>query len=223
MPIHITQIKAFLNRPGIEGPQALYGYIPCNRKSDGRGRNYVGAPGTQTKGVDFPDTGDPGDYTAMGVSGVTIATGVDLGQTDEATLARNGLDPSLVPIVRPYLGLRTYAALKKLYDLPLAISRDTADALDYAILAIHCRNIPARYDRDNPVTLFEDLPWQAQAAIFSLLFQRGTGAAGKAPKTWAAFQLGAWADASARLCNAAMWDGYQTRRRMEGELLKEIV
>ena len=223
MPIHIMQIKAFLNRPGIEGPQVIHGYIPAHRKADGRGRNYVGAPGTQTKGVDFPDTGNPGDYTAMGISGVTIATGVDLGQTDETTLTRNGLDVGIAEDMRPYLGLRTYAALKKLYDLPLTISRDTADALDYTILAIHGRNIPARYNRDNPATPFEDLPWQAQAAIFSLLFQRGTGAAGKAPNTWAAFQRGDWSDASARLCNAAMWDGYQTRRRMEGELLKEIL
>jgi len=222
MPIHLAEIKAFLNRPGIEGPQALFGYIPCRRISDGKGRNYVGHLGTETQGIDWPAAGDPSGYTAMGVSGVTIATGVDLGQTDEDTLRRYGLDPGIVPIVRPYLGLRTYAAMEKLHDMPLAVSRDTADALDLAILSVHAKIITARYNRDNPPTLFEDLPWQAQAAIFSLLFQRGTGVAEKAPKTWAAFQLGAWADASARLCTADAWDGYQERRRLEGLLLREI-
>jgi len=211
MAVHLAQIKAFLNRPGIEGPQQLRGYIPCHRKSGGTA-NFRG-----------PESGHPDDFTAMGISGVTIATGVDLGQTDEAWLTRYGLDVKHIAIVRPYLGLRQGAAIQKLFSFPLAVSRETADALDMTILSIHAERIPARYNRDNPATAFEDLPWQSQTAIFSLLFQRGTGVAGKAPNTWAAFVRGDWKDAANRLRNPALWDGYHLRRRMEGELLMEIV
>jgi hypothetical protein len=41
MPIHLTHIRAFLNRPGIEGPQQLRGYIPCHRLCGGTA-NYRG-------------------------------------------------------------------------------------------------------------------------------------------------------------------------------------
>jgi len=211
MAIHLAQIRAFLNRPGVEGPQQLRGYIPCIRKSGGSA-NFKG-----------PESGNPADFTAMGVSGVTVATGVDLGQTDAETLLRNGLDGGIVNMLRPYLTLRKDAAISKLHALPLSVSADTAHALDNVTLGIHARLIAARYNRDKPAIPFEALPRQAQAAIFSLLFQRGTGVAGKAPQTWAAFLRGDWTEASARLCDASMWDGYHGRRNLEGELLKEIV
>jgi hypothetical protein len=225
--LELQKIRAFLNRPGIEGPQQLRGYIPCRRKSDGRGRNYIGKDGTNPGEIPWPSTGDPKGYTAMGISGVTIATGVDLGQTDEAVLTRNGLSSVFSGFLIPYLGLRKEKALQKLHAFPLSISREMADALDNAILSIHTRNIPARYNHDNPDTLFQDLPWQAQAAIFSLLFQRGTGAAGREPDIWRAFVRGDFAAASRMLCTTSRWTGaqeqYLRRRKLEGELLWEIL
>jgi hypothetical protein len=210
MPIHLASIRAFLNRPGVEGPRQLRGYIPCFKKSGGSA-NFRG-----------PENGAPSNFTAMGISGVTIATGVDLGQTDAETLAWGGLCPGLVNMLRPYLTLRKDAAIRKLHALPLTVSEGVASDLDNATLAVQVKLISARYDRDNPAVLFAELPWQAQAAVFSLLYQRGTGVAGKAPQTWAALVAGDWADASARLRNASLWDGYQNRRRLEGELLKEV-
>jgi hypothetical protein len=159
---------------------------------------------------------------AMGVSGVTIATGVDLGQTDAGTLLQSGLDSGITCMLRPYLTLRKDAAIRKLHALPLAISPDTACALDEVMLGIHAGRISARYDSSMPATPFAGLPWQAQAAIFSLLYQRGTGASDKAPKTWAALVRGDWRDAATRLCDASLWDGYQERRKLEGELLGTI-
>ena len=211
MSIQLSAIGSFLNRPGIEGPQQLRGYIPCHRKGGGTA-NFRG-----------PESGRPEDFTAMGVSGVTIATGVDLGQTDADTLARNGLNGGIANVLRPYFGLRRDAAIRKLHALPLTVSPDAAHELDRVTFAVHGRIISTRYNRDNPATPFENLPWQAQAAIFSLLYQRGTGAVLKAPNTWAAFVRGDWKDASRRLCTPGFWEGYQNRRRLEGEVLKEIV
>ena len=222
MPVYLREIKGFLNRSGVEGPQQLRGYIPCRRMSDGKGRNYIGPIGTDPGEVPYSSTGNPDFYRVMGVSGVTIATGVDFGQTDANTLRRSGLPESLIGAFSPYLALRKDAAIDRLFAFPLIISKCDADVLDGVILGIHAKNIPARYNRDNPSAPFAELPWQAQAAIFALLFQRGTGAAGKAPITWNAFLRGDWQAAADSLCNPSLWDGYQERRKLEGKLLKEI-
>ena len=78
MPANLTRIQDFLRRPGIEGPQRLQGYIPSHILDGNKaGRNL------NCTGHDAYGTHDP-----IGVSGVTIATGVDLGQTDAATLRK---------------------------------------------------------------------------------------------------------------------------------------
>ena len=209
MPIDIAYIRAFLRRPGIEGPQQLRGYIPCHW-TRGRTRNYTGQP-------------HPEEYTAMGVSGVTIATGVDLGQTTADDLESNGAPSAIVNCLRPYLGLRQDAAIRKLHAVPLSVSPATADALDDAVHGMHAARIAARYDQDSPVTPFADLPPQAQAAIFSLLYQLGcTGGPRRAPNTWTALLRGDWADAARRLRTRSYWEGYQDRRALEGALLREV-
>jgi hypothetical protein len=138
-------------------------------------------------------------------------------------LLRNGLEAGIVNMLRPYFTLRKDAAVKKLHALPLFISADTAGDLDAATHGAHARIIAARYNRDKPALSFEELPWQAQAVVFSLLFQRGTGVCGKAPNTWAALVAGNWRDAARRFCDPSLWDGYHGRRKLEGELLKELV
>ena len=209
MPIDIPCIRAFLNRPGIEGPQELRGYIPCYW-TQGRTRNYTGQP-------------HPEEYTAMGASGVTIGTGVDLGQTDADTLRGAGVSDGIVNSLSPYIGLKQNAAIRKLHKRPLTVSRATADVLDAAVIRLHARRIAARYDQDSPVAPFADLPPQAQAAIFSFLYQLGcTGGPRRAPNTWAAFLSGDWRDAAARLGKGSLWEGYQARRALEGKHLKEI-
>ena len=225
MPIHLAHIRAFLNRPGIEGPQQLRGYIPCLWDPAGaapgaprRSRNYTGQP-------------RPEEYTPMGVSGVTIATGVDLGQigAEELRVLRGprpqgfGLSDAIANALAPYLGLRGDAAVRALRRLPLAVSRTTADALDDAVHGMHAARIAARYDQDSPIAPFASLPPQAQAAIFSLLYQLGCGGGPRrAPRTWAAFLSGDWRDAAARLGKGSLWEGYQARRALEGKHLKEL-
>lgn len=218
MPIDIPAIRAFLNRPGIEGPQQRRGYIPCYWNPAGaapgsvrRTRNYTGQP-------------RPEEYTAMGVSGVTVGTGVDLGQTDADTLRGAGAPDGLVNTLRPYLGRKQDAAIRTLHRLPLTLSAASADVLDAAVHALHARRIAARYDNDSPVAPFASLPPQAQAAIFSLLYQLGcAGGPRRAPRTWAAFLSGDWRDAAARLRRGSLWEGYQARRALEGKHLSELL
>ncbi len=210
MPIHIDKIREVLRRPGFEGPQQLRGYIPCELTTGGTA-NYHGGP-------------EPEKYRPMGISGVTIGTGVDLGQTDANTLGGMGVNPGIVNQLRPYLGQRQAAAVAVLHRLPLTVSQDVADELDAAMLGHHIAKIAGHYDRAAGVTdAFAALPWQAQAAIVSIQYQRGVKSPRKYPNTWSALVRQDWADAAARLGNGRLWSGYQRRRRLEGRLLEQLL
>ena len=206
MPIETARIRAFLAT--VEGKQQTQGYIPCDLVGGGTA-NYKGGP-------------NPERYRPMGVSGVTIGTGVDLGQTDAATLVRIGVSSATVNSLRPYLGQREAAAVAVLHRLPLFVSQAVADELDAAMHRHHIGIAQARYDRDAGTGIFAQLPWQAQAAIMSIIYQRGPGSIPKFKNTWAAFVRQDWADAARRLCNGDLWAGYQSRRAAEGRLLRTI-
>lgn len=208
--IHLDEIREVLNRPGFEGPQQLRGYIPCHLTTGGTA-NYYGGP-------------NPERYVPMGISGVTVGTGVDLGQTDAATLGGMGVSPGIVNQLRPYLGQRRAAAVAVLHRLPLTLRQDVADDLDVAMLSHHVTQIADYYDRAVGVPgRFATLPWQAQAVIVSIQYQRGVNSPRKYPNTWKAFVSEDWADASARLKNVSLWSGYQRRRRLEGQLLEQLL
>lgn len=202
----IPYIQSFLRRSGMEGPQQRAGYIPA------RPGNYKGQ-------------GDPTRYTAIGSSGVTIATGCDLGQTDATTMLGYGLEAGIVNALRPYFGLKKADAIAKLHTLPLHISQATADAMDHAVHAGYfSRFIEPVYNKASRAP-FGSLPKQAQAVIFSLCFNYGcSGFRKRAPNTWAALTRQDWPDAASRLCKSALWDEdwAKARRGIEGRLLKEV-
>ena len=207
--IHMQEISEVLHRPGFEGPQQLRGYIPCDLSSGGTA-NYYGGP-------------NPERYEPMGISGVTVGTGVDLGQTDAATLRGMGVSDTLVAVFLSYLGRRQNDAVRALHSAPLTIGAEDADRLDAAMLGHHVKKISRRYDRDAGSGAFDALPWQAQAVIVSIQYQRGVNSPSKYPNTWAALVRRDWADAARRLKTGHFWTGYQQRRALEGRLLEELI
>lgn len=207
--LELEKIQEVLHRDYFEGPQVLHGYIPCNVAGGGTA-NYKGGS-------------RPERYIPMGISGVTIATGVDLGQTSAGELGNMGVSRDLIGKLKPYLGVRKIDAVFALYRKPLTITRDEADELDRAMQYHHACIISARYDRDAGGGAFESLPWQAQAVIFSILYQRGCGSPRKFPNTWDALVKQDWQDASQRLQNSSLWNGYQNRRKAEGKILAELL
>lgn len=208
MPIHTDKIQEVLRRPGFEGPQQLRGYIPCDLTTGGTA-NYKGGP-------------NPERYVAMGASGVTVGTGVDLGQTNKDTLRGMGVSNAVVYKLMPYLEQSRAAAVDALHRLPLTLSQAAADELDEAMLNHHISEISAYYDAATDPGTFASLPWQAQAAIVSIQYQRGVKSPRKYPNTWKAFVTQNWTDAAYRLGTGRFWTGYQGRRRLESELLKEL-
>ena len=206
----------------VEGDCFTCGYVPSNRVSDGKGRNYVGRiiPAA-SKYPDYISTGEPSEYTAMGASGVTIATGCDLGQTDTDTLHAYGLPAGIINQLRPYIGLRKSDALRKLADMPLVIAHDTAAKLDECVHTGYLRRYVAPAYQKAAGISFDALPKQAQAVVFSVCFQKGCGGVRRDwPKVWQYLTTQNWPAAAAELQNG--FSDYVGRRRAEGALLKEL-
>ena len=202
----IEKISDFLTQ--VEGPRQTVGYIPCFLKSGGSA-NYKGGP-------------NPEKYTAMGASGVTIGTGCDLGQTDIPTLKAYGLtDSLLLGILSPYIGLKKTAAIKKLHQNPLVISMTNAENLDHAVHGGYLsRFVRPAYEKKSNAK-FDALPWQAQAVIMSVCFQKGCGGVARGwPKLWGHLCACNWRGAANELRNG--FTNYLGRRRQEAELLEWI-
>ena len=204
--IYYDKIEEVLSQ--FEGKRVCKGYIPCNLRSGGTA-NYYGA-----NNVD--------NYIPMGVSGVTIATGVDLGQTDIPTLRKTGVSENTINILKPYIGKTKRNAVLALNAKPLLITAEQALELDRCMHAHHIEIIARRYDKDAGVGKFETIPWQAQAVIVSILYQRGTGSPKHFPNTWRALVNGMWREAAEKLMNKNLWTGYHSRRCGEGKILATI-
>ena len=160
--------------------------------------------------------------TPLGVSGVTIGTGVDLGQQTALGLLDMGVPFELVDKLRPYIGYKRQDAQRVLGERPLILSAAEVRALDDAVICRYVREIAARYDKDKPTTPFRAIPPEAQAVVVSILYQRGLASPKKFPNTWRLLLAGDWRAAADKFCNAALWDGYQSRRAAEGQILRGI-
>ena len=217
----IEYISDFLTR--VEGPRQVRGYIPCRVNATGKGKNYIGATDTPPSGVQFPVTGSPLLFTAMGASGVTVATGCDLGQTDIPTLKGYGLDDAvLFEKITPYIGKKKKDALIALFRQALLLTSEEAAAMDHAVHGGYlARYVRPAYEKDSKVK-FDALPKEAQAAIMSICFQKGCGGTKRdCPKTWKYLTTQDWASASRELQHGFIQ--YAGRRKIEGKLLEALL
>lgn len=216
MPIEYSKIFAWL--PKVEGKLSVRGYIPCYVKGvKGKTRNYYGA-----------ETGRPELYDPMGVSGVTIGVGVDLGQQRADQLRKWGVSDELMQKLMPYIGKADAAAAQALYRQALTLSIDEARALTDAEHKGYMDDVvqPTWDYRYGAKGKFETLPWQAQCVIFSLVYQLGwAGLRRRGEHTLDALTKHEWARAVRNLKSGAKgWNGeYYERRAQEGELLAEVL
>lgn len=204
---NIKYISDFLTK--VEGPRQTQGYIPC----------FLAGGGT----ANYKGQGDPAKYTAMGASGVTIATGCDLGQTSVDTLQAYGLkDEALISTLLPYIGLKKDKAIWALRHMPLTITTEQAEALDHAVHEGYLQKyVRPAYERDSTVK-FDDLPDQAQAVVMSVCFQKGCGGVRKDwPKLWRFLTKQDWKNAAWELQHG--FKEYKGRRTTEGRLLEALI
>lgn len=154
-------------------------------------------------------------------SGVTIATGFDLGQRSEADLKALALDAALISKLRPYCGATRKSAQALLKTKPLVITAAEAAAIDQASMLSHLRQVERKYNTTlGNSARFADLPAQAQTVIASVAMQYGPGLDSATPRFWKAVTTQDWREAISEL--RAFNDAYPTRRRREAELLAQI-
>jgi hypothetical protein len=151
-------------------------------------------------------------------SGVTVGSGVDLGQMQASQLT--SLPPDLQALLTPYLGLKKQAAVAALAAQPLTITAAQADALDALARGGALTFIQRLYDRATAAGAFDALPNQAQTVIASVSFQYGNLAL-RCPKFWGICVAQNWAGAVHELQNFG--DAYSMRRNREAAYLAALI
>lgn len=157
-------------------------------------------------------------------SGVTIATGFDLGQHSREQIESMALPEELAAKLVPYVGLKGRAALDFLNAHPLLLSADEVAAVDLAVRASFSSRLADAYDSalatDVDLAKFEDLPGAAQTVIASVAYQYGIDLQHRTPRFWSMVLAQNWADVVAELRNFG--DAYGKRRRQEADFLETL-
>jgi hypothetical protein len=187
----------------FEGGQWLHGYIPK----------------------------DPKTGAVLGQSGLTIATGFDVGQFSVQQIKTFHFGPIIEQILLPYAGLKRDAAVAKLDEATKrdghgpTLTKAEADLIDKVIKGYHLRAAKGSWNSSKPATTakFEELTVAQQTVIFSRTFHQGPAM----PKTkvahkfYEAAQNGQWEEAEKALRAYAVKDHYyQQRVNTEADLLE---
>ncbi len=178
--------------------------------------SFIGSEegGQQLHGyVPMPDTSQ---------SGVTVATGVDIGQRTEMEIDQLGLPDRLRQKLRPYCGLRRELAVQALARVPLTVTPQEAMQLDRAVKATATDELRTAYDRaiGTGCVSFDELSGPAQTAIASVAFQYGTNLHERTPRFWRAVTAQDWRGAIAELRDFK--DRFPSRRQREADLLETL-
>jgi GH24 family phage-related lysozyme (muramidase) len=174
--------------------------------------------GVRTDGYVPPDEHHQPDTN----SGVTIASGFDLGGRTVDDLQRLGLTDDLVTRLTPFLGLRGQAAQDYLTAHPLNITPQQQQAIDAPAFTSYYNRVADNYNAAQTTgTRFQDLPRNAQTAITSLAYQYGTNLASATPHFWNQVTAGRWQEAFDNLQNFG--DAHRSRRQAEGALMLDAI
>jgi hypothetical protein len=149
-------------------------------------------------------------------SGVTIATGFDLGARNAEDL--KGLPLSLKEKLSPYLGLQGIVASEYLETRPLTVTESEAKLIDKKSKGGALKKLKAEWNKNAAIMktpMFEDLTGAQKTIAASVAFQYGS--LKKAPKFRAAAQEGRWDDVQGELRNFG--DDYASRRTSEADYL----
>lgn len=151
-------------------------------------------------------------------SGVTIASGVDLGQQTLDGLASYSIPHELVTKLAPYIGLKKHAAVQFLRANPLVLTAAEVKDLDRIIHNEHYNALVREYDKASSIP-FRKIPDAAQTVICSVAFQYGTQLYRRTPNFWRIVTSQDWPRAIRALRNFN--DRYPTRRNKEADYLEK--
>ena len=152
-------------------------------------------------------------------SGVTVGTGVDLGQMDDADIDALNISDTLKGKLKPYTELTGQEAEDYLKQHPITLTKGEADQLDKSIQSNAINKLVSSY-RSATASEFNSLPPEAQTVIASVAFQYGNLAT-RTPSFWKAVTKSDWVGAVNELRNFK--DNYPTRRKAEADLLQKAL
>lgn len=156
---------------------------------------------------------------ARSKSGITIATGFDLGQRSLSDLENLKLSQALIEKLRPYLGLKKQVAEAYLKNHPLTITPEQAKSIDIAVKSQSVNKLVRTYNGHSSVS-FASLPGAAQTVIASVSFQYGH-LPSETPKFFKLVTNRDWTGTVQELRNFG--DQYSTRRKQEADRLQTIL
>ena len=154
---------------------------------------------------------------ALENSGVTIASGFDLGQRNIGDL--KGLSTSLVNKLSPYLGLKKQDAIDAIDAIkgtPLTITLAEANDINAFAKKTELDRLIKRWDSTSN-TKWDDLTKEQATAVASVGFQYGNLAT-ETPRFWGFATDGDWDNVSKELRNFK--DEYKSRRKREANYLE---
>ncbi len=167
------------------------------------------------------------DGNVRGRSGVTVATGVDLGQHSVEEIKNLDIPQSLKDKLVPYATWKGQDAVKVLDANPLTLTPQEVAVLDDAVRRQKALELTQNYNKDVakiPGALpFRSLPPDAQTAIMSYAYQRGTSfwktaPALGGPAVWDAIVKQDWNRAADEVRRSPV--GPPARRQREAALLR---
>lgn len=153
-------------------------------------------------------------------SGVTIASGFDLGWHNVQDLQNLGLGSTLINKLTPYLGMKGWTAYNYEIANPLVIDGVEALVINTAIHTRAMTSVFAAYGAAVGIGAFFSLPSEAQTVIASVAFQNGDLPT-KNPDFWNQVTTKNWDAAYNNLMHFG--DTYTTRRQDEAALLKQAM
>lgn len=154
-------------------------------------------------------------------SGVTVATGIDLGGRTEQSMANFGWPVDLISQLLPYTGRTGQEANNFLSANPLTVSQANADLMDSSVLSNVMSQVATNFDNAATFANFDQLPSGTQTAIVDLAYQYGTNLAVATPNFWVQITTGNWQAALNNLNNFG--DAYHERRAREATLLQNDI
>ncbi|MDA5193178.1 pesticin C-terminus-like muramidase [Govanella unica] len=151
-------------------------------------------------------------------SGVTIATGVDLGQRNHSEIVKWNLTPDLTEKLRSYCGMCGNEAVALLKSKPLTVTAEEADALDKAAAEEIFGVLQRNFDVATHQGAFDALPRAVRTVLASLAYQYGPNLQRRTPKFWHVATEKNWPGVIHELENFG--DAYSKRRQDEARYLK---
>lgn len=170
----------------------------------------------------------------IGASGVTISTGVDLGQQSNSG-TRGFIDKyvkdkgypdnvdvdALMKKLDPYFGQKKQKAIDALTKTPLTVTDAEADLLAKAFGYSTQASVASKFDKNNTKGMvFQKLPEEAQTVIIDFAYQYGlsTTKGSVRKKFWGYVFAGDWKNLTTWLKSKP--DQYNSRRKREGDRLQ---